>query len=191
VPSVHSRAPPPPPLGAELYDLQDPEGVAQTTVSLLSEKAPERRLQEFLDHKIAGIRGVVDALQVGWELLRDDLGSVQESQATATAMRCQQSSTSQAATLWLISLVFPGMHTAVSEGYVDPVHPYCCCSPAQAYRWVWLGLPVQLLVHMRGFAFNNCSPDVPVQVMFLTTAYRTHVAASCCPAGDARACCHS
>jgi hypothetical protein len=38
--------------------------VAQTTVSLLSEKAPERRLQEFLDHKVAGIRAVVDALQV-------------------------------------------------------------------------------------------------------------------------------
>jgi hypothetical protein len=50
---------------AELYDLQDPEGVAQTTVSLLSEKAPEQRLQEFLDHKVAGVRAVVDALQVG------------------------------------------------------------------------------------------------------------------------------
>jgi hypothetical protein len=60
------------PLPAELYDLQDPEGVAQTTVSLLSEKSPERRLQEFLDHKIAGIRAVVDALQVGWEAVQVD-----------------------------------------------------------------------------------------------------------------------
>lgn len=50
---------------AELYDLRDPEGVAQTTVSLLSEKAPEKRLQEFLAHKIAGVAAVVDALQVG------------------------------------------------------------------------------------------------------------------------------
>lgn len=39
---------------AELSDLQDPEGVAQTTVALLSQKAPEKNLQQFLDNKIAG-----------------------------------------------------------------------------------------------------------------------------------------
>lgn len=39
---------------AELSDLQDPEGVAQTTVALLSQRAPERNLQQFLDAKIAG-----------------------------------------------------------------------------------------------------------------------------------------
>jgi hypothetical protein len=65
-------------LPAELYDLQDPEGVAQTTVSLLSEKAPERRLQELLDHKIAGVRGVVDALQVGCTALQFGQGFLQQ-----------------------------------------------------------------------------------------------------------------
>jgi hypothetical protein len=39
----------------ELSDLKDPEGVAQTTVALLSQKAPERKLQQFLDSKIAGL----------------------------------------------------------------------------------------------------------------------------------------
>ena len=38
----------------ELSDLKDPEGVAQTTVALLSQKAPERKLQQFLDSKIEG-----------------------------------------------------------------------------------------------------------------------------------------
>lgn len=61
-------------LPAELHDLLDPEGVAQTTVSLLSEKAPERRLPEFLDHKVAGIRAVVDALQVGLQAERQPDG---------------------------------------------------------------------------------------------------------------------
>jgi hypothetical protein len=46
----------------ELSDLRDPEGVAQTTVALLSQKAPERGLQQFLDAKIAGVQAVVNAL---------------------------------------------------------------------------------------------------------------------------------
>lgn len=46
----------------ELSDLQDPEGVAQTTVALLSQRAPEKGLQQFLDDKIAGVQAVVDAL---------------------------------------------------------------------------------------------------------------------------------
>lgn len=36
--------------------------MAQTTVSLLSQKAPEKGLQQFLDAKIAGVAAVVDAL---------------------------------------------------------------------------------------------------------------------------------
>jgi hypothetical protein len=47
--ALHTLPPP-----AELSDLQDPEGAAQTTVALLSQKAPERNLQQFLDNKIAG-----------------------------------------------------------------------------------------------------------------------------------------
>jgi len=46
----------------ELSDLQDPEGVAQTTVALLAQRAPEKGLQQFLDDKIAGVQAVVDAL---------------------------------------------------------------------------------------------------------------------------------
>jgi hypothetical protein len=51
----------PPP--AELYDLVDPDGVAQTTVVLLKEKAPDKHLQDFLDTKIAGVKAVVRCLQ--------------------------------------------------------------------------------------------------------------------------------
>lgn len=46
----------------ELHDLQDPAGVAQTTVSLLAQKAPNKGLQQFLEAKIEGIQAVVDAL---------------------------------------------------------------------------------------------------------------------------------
>eukprot|EP00775_Hariotina_reticulata_P002503 gene2503-2807_t len=48
---------------AELYDLVDPDGVAQTTVALLKDKAPDKHLQDFLDTKIAGVKAVVRCLQ--------------------------------------------------------------------------------------------------------------------------------
>ena len=76
----------------ELHDLQDPEGVAQTTVALLSQKAPEKNLQAFLDTKIAGVQAVVDAL-----LLMHRLA------ATAEAPRKQRSAGS-IVLLWLLLL---------------------------------------------------------------------------------------
>lgn len=77
----------------ELRDLQDPEGVAQTTVALLSEKAPDKGLQQFLDAKIEGIQAVVDALVLMHELA-----------ATAEAPRQRRSAISLVL-LWLMLLL--------------------------------------------------------------------------------------
>ncbi|KAF8072363.1 PPOX1 [Scenedesmus sp. PABB004] len=48
---------------AELYDLKDPKGAAQTTVAALAERAPDRGLPAFLAAKVSGVEAVVDALQ--------------------------------------------------------------------------------------------------------------------------------
>lgn len=66
--------------------------MAQTTVALLSQKAPEKGLQQFLDTKIEGVKAVVDAL-----LLMHRLA------ATAEAPRKQRSALSLVV-VWLLLL---------------------------------------------------------------------------------------